>query len=294
MIRIKNLTKDFGNRKGVFGLDFEVEDGEVFGFMGPAGSGKTTTVRQMLGFASSSSGHCVINKKNSYRQAAEIQSFLGYLPGEAALPKEMTGISFIRLIANMRGLRNLERAFELIERFEVEKDEKIYRMTKEGRKKIGIICAFMHNPQTLILDEPTVWLEPVMQERFIELILEEKERGKTMFITSQVFEEIERTCDRVGMIWEGSLVNIDDIEGIRSKQRRNYIIKFDDQNEVFRFMTESFDVIQIKEKQIIVNVKGEMMSLIHALNNYKVTSLETTVQSLEEIFPHYYGGQLHA
>lgn len=294
MIRIKNLTKDYGNRKGVFGLDFEVEDGEAFGLMGPAGAGKTTAIRQILGFVSPGSGHCVINGKNSGRQSDEVQALVGYLPGDAALLEELTGKAFIRLIASMRGLRNLERAFELIDRFELQAQEKIHKMSKESRKKVSIICAFMHNPKILILDEPTVWLAPVMQERFIELVLEEKENGKTIVLTSQVLEEVERICDRVAMISEGSIANIDDIEGIRAKQRKNYIIKFADQNEVFRFMKEPYEVIQIKEKQIIVNVQGEMMSLIHTLNNYKVTNLETTVQSLEEIFPHYYGGRLHA
>lgn len=293
MIRIKNVTKEFGKTKGVFDLSLEVEDEEVFALLGPAGSGKTTAIRLLMGFIAPMKGKCVINGKDTYKWSDNIQSFIGYLPGNGGLPKEMTGNKFIRLMGAMRGMKNLERAFELVDRFELDMDEKIRFMSKENRKKVQIISAFMHDPKMLVLDEPAVGLEPLMQERFIELMLEEKEKGKTIFMTSQVFDEVDRVCDRVGMIRDGNLVNISDIEALRADQRKNYIIKFADQQEVFRFMKEPYEVIQIKEKQIIVNVKGEMMSLIHTLNDYKVTNLEMTVQSLEEIFPHFYGGQLH-
>lgn len=294
MIRVKNLTKDYGGRKGIFDLSFEVEDGEVFGLLGPEGAGKTTTIRQLLGFAASGRGRCFINGKSSHTRSAEIMGFTGYLPEKAALPEDMTGLSFLRFMAEMKGIKSIERAQQIAERFELDLDMRIRKMSGSSRQKIGIVCAFMHDPAVLLLDEPTNGLDAPMQGRLNDLILEEKGRGKTILFTSHVFEEVERTCDRVGMIKRGVLVNVDDITGIRAAKKKSYIVNFATDQEALNFVKEEFEILNISGRQVTLSLSGEMSPLIRALGNYQVVGLETMSQRLEDVFIHFYGGDAGA
>lgn len=294
MIRVKNLTKDYGGRKGIFDLSFEVEDGEVFGLLGPEGAGKTTTIRQLLGFAASGRGRCFINGKSCHTRAVEIMGFTGYLPEKAALPEDMTGLSFLRFMAEMKGIKSIERAQQIAERFELDLDMRIRKMSGSSRQKIGIVCAFMHDPAVLLLDEPTNGLDAPMQGRLNDLILEEKGRGKTILFTSHVFEEVERTCDRVGMIKRGVLVNVDDITGIRAAKKKSYIVNFATDQEALNFVKEEFEILNISGRQVTLSLSGEMSPLIRALGNYQVVGLETMSQRLEDVFIHFYGGDAGA
>lgn len=294
MIRVKNLTKDYGGRKGIFDLSFEVEDGEVFGLLGPEGAGKTTTIRQLLGFASSSRGRCFINGKSCHTRPAEIMGFTGYLPEEAALPGDMTGLSFLRFMAELKGIKSIERAQQIAERFELDLDTRIRKMSRGSRQKTAIVCAFMHDPAVILLDEPTNGLDAMMQGRLNDLILEEKGRGKTILFTSHIFEEVERTCDRVGMIKHGILVNVDDIAGIRAAKKKSYIVNFTTDQEALNFVKEDFEILNISGRQVTVSLSGEMMPLVKALGNYQVVGLETMSQSLEDVFMHFYGGDAGA
>lgn len=294
MIRVKNLTKDYGGRRGIFDLSFEVENGEVFGLLGPEGAGKTTTIRHLLGFSSSGRGRCFINGKSCYTRSAEIMKFTGYLPEEAALPRDMTGLGFVRFMAELKEIKSIERAQQIAERFEIDLDERIRKMSRCSRKKMGIVCAFMHDPSVLLLDEPMSGLDALMQGRLNDLILEEKGRGKTILLTSHIFEEVERTCDRVGMIKNGILVNVDDIAGIRAAKKKSYIINFATDQDALNFVKENFEILNISGRQITVSLSGEMMPLIKALGNYQVVGLETMTQSLEDVFMHFYGGDTGA
>ena len=290
MIRVKNLTKDFGGQKGIFDLSFEVEDGEIFGLLGPEGAGKTTTLRQLMGFAAPSRGRCFINGKGCHTKASEIMKFTGYLPEEAMLPQDMTGLAFLRFMAEIKGTRSIERAQQIAERFELDLDERIAKMSRCSRKELGIVCAFMHDPAVLLLDEPTNGLDALMQGRFNELLMEEKGRGKTILFTSHIFEEVERTCDRVAMIKRGVLVNVDDIAGIRAAKRKSYIINFATDQDAVDFRKEDFEIISSSGRQVTVSLAGEMMPLVKVLGNYQVVGLETVAQSLEDVFIHFYGG----
>lgn len=271
-------------------MSFEVEDGEVFGLLGPDGAGKTTTIRQLMGFAAAGRGRCFINGKSCHTRAAEIMGFTGYLPERAALPEDMTGLSFLRFMAEMKGVKSIERAQQIAERFELDLDTRIRKMSGSSRQKIGIVCAFMHDPAVLLLDEPTNGLDAPMQGRLNDLILEEKERGKTILFTSHIFEEVERTCDRVGMIKRGVLVNVDDITGIRAAKKKSYIINFSTDQEALNFVKEDFEILNISGRQVTISLSGEMCPLIKALGNYQVVGLETMSQSLEDVFIHFYGG----
>ncbi len=196
VIKLEHVTKDYGNKKGVFDLSFSVPQGEVFGYLGPNGAGKTTTIRQLMGFIRPDKGSCRMIGKECFRQAFEIQKKTGYLAGELAFPEDMTGLGFLKFMAEMKGMKNVSRMKDLMERFELNPHGKIKRMSRGMKQKVGIVNTFMHDPEVVILDEPTSGLDPLMQNAFVDLILEEKKKGTTILMSSHIFEEIEKTCGR--------------------------------------------------------------------------------------------------
>jgi len=294
MIRVKNLTKDFGHRKGIFDLSFEIQNGEVFGYLGPGGAGKTTTIRQLLGFAYPTRGRCFVNGKNCHIKQEEIRGFTGYLPEDSLLPDNMTGLGFLQFMAHMKGIHSIELALQLAERFEYSPEIRIRKMSKETKRKLGIICAFMHDPSVLMLDEPMKDIDPMMQNRLVDLIMEEKRRGKTILISSSTLDEVERVCDRIGMIRNGILIHVDDISGIRSSMKKSYIITFESEQDAQRFTKEDFMVQSIYGCQVTISLTGNMQPLVKVLGDYPVTGLKTKTQSLGELFSHFYGGDRNA
>lgn len=290
-IRIKNLTKDYGNNKGVFDLSFEINKGEVFGFIGPNGAGKTTTIRQLMGFTHPDKGECYIKDMDCSKESARIKEYLGYLPGEIAFMDEMTGHEFIHFMASMRNQTDLTYAKKLIDMFEYDPSGKIKKMSKGMKQKLGIVCAFMHDPDILILDEPTSGLDPLMQNRFVDLILMEKKKGKTILMSSHIFEEVEKTCDRVGIIKNGHLMTVDSIYDLKERKQKKYLVTFKHKEEAENAAKDRNDVEYISENQVMFIVKGNIDSLIKCLANYTVISLQEEEQSLEQVFMHYYGGE---
>lgn len=266
-ISIDNLSRDYGRGKGVFDISFHVNQGETFGFLGPNGAGKTTTIRHLMGFLQPKSGKCTIEGLDCWKDSAKIQSRLGYIPGEISFFDDMTGGEFLRFAASYRGIGTDNRQKELLERFELDPKGKIKKMSKGMKQKLGIVAAFMHDPDILILDEPTSGLDPLMQIRFIDLVAEEKKRGKTILLSSHIFEEVERTCDRVGIIRQGKLAAVDSVEALRKRHVRPYTVTLESENLAQAF-AEDFGGVR---------------------NGLTVTV--TTKQSLEEIFMHYYGGE---
>ena len=266
IIEIKNLTRDYGRGKGVFNVSFRVEEGEVFGFLGPNGAGKTTTIRHLMGFIQNKSGECTIKGMDCWKDSAKIQATLGYIPGEINFFDDMTGTEFLKFVSKYRGLTEFDRQKELLDRFELNPKGKIKKMSKGMKQKIGIITAFMHDPDILILDEPTSGLDPLMQNRFIELIAEEKARGKTILLSSHIFEEVERTCDRIGIIRNGKLVTVDSVETLRERHMHTYTVTLNTPQEAASFAKD---------------FEGTASGV-----NVTVTSK----QSLENVFMNYYGG----
>lgn len=204
-VQISHITKDYGNSRGIFDVSLSVKKGEVYGFLGPNGAGKTTTIRHLLGFLKPEKGECRINGMDCFSQASLIQKNLGYLAGEIAFPEDFTGRGLLNFLADMKGIRDRSRIKELIDRLELDPSGKVRKMSKGMKQKLGIINAFMGNPEIVILDEPTSGLDPLMQNRFIDLILEEKKKGTTIFMSSHLFEEVERTCERTAIIRRGRL-----------------------------------------------------------------------------------------
>ena len=190
-IEIQNVTKDFGQGRGVFDISFSVKEGEVFGYLGPNGAGKSTTIRQLLGFVKSQKGSLQILGMDCFRQAAQIHKHIGYLAGEIAFVENMKGMEYIRFIAQLRGMKDDTRMKELIDMFELNPTGKIRKMSKGMKQKLAIVSTFMSDPEVIILDEPSTGLDPIMQRNLIDVFREEKEKGKTIFLSSHIFEEIE-------------------------------------------------------------------------------------------------------
>ena len=290
VIEIRQLTKDYGNNRGIFDVSLSVKKGEVFGFLGPNGAGKSTTIRHLMGFIQADQGSCQINGLDCLRDHARIQQTLGYLPGEIAFMDDMTGIEFIKFMAKMKGMTDLTKAYELMERFELNPQGKIKKMSKGMKQKIGIICAFMHDPELLILDEPSSGLDPLMQNRFIELVLEEKQRGKTIFMSSHIFEEIERTCDRTAMIKDGRLISIEELQTLKASKHKTYQIMFATEELAEQFMNEGFECEQVESTVVKVLPRNNLNYLLATLSRYDIIDLDITKPSLEELFLHFYGG----
>lgn len=268
MIGVNNLTRDYGGGKGVFQVSFSIAQGEVFGFLGPNGAGKTTTIRHLMGFLRPEGGSCSINGLDCWKNAPEIQKSLGYIPGEIAFFPEMTGLQYLDFLRSYRGLSHTSRMKELMERFEVDARGKIRKMSKGMKQKIAIVAAFMHDPQVLILDEPTSGLDPLMQNRFTQLIQEERERGKTIFMSSHIFEEVEKTCHRICMIKDGKIAALDDPQTLSALYSRSY-------------------TVTLPEEAAALDFARDFQGTVDPQNPRQVRL--TARKTLEEIFLHYYG-----
>lgn len=292
IITIQHLTKDYGNDRGVFDVSFDIQKGEVFGFLGPNGAGKTTTIRQILGFIYPDKGTVKIDGQLVRDKYYQTNANIGYLPGEIYFPDGMKGTEFIRWNAELRGMKSLERAKELERMLNLKNiDSDVKRMSKGMKQKIGIICAFMHDPDILILDEPTSGLDPLMQETFIELVQDAKRRGKTVLMSSHMFPEIEKTCDRTAIIRNGRIITIVDMDDISKSVHKTYKIKFHTRQESERFSKENFQFAEVNpdKSRVKVNIDDENIGvLIKTLTGYQVRYLSEEKQTLEDYFMHFY------
>ena len=290
-IEVQNLTKNYGYNKGIFDISFQIEEGEVFGFLGPNGAGKTTTIRHLLGFIKPQSGKSTILKSDSWNQSKEIQKHLGYLPAEIAFPANMTGTQIIQHVANMRGLHDMTMAHQLIEMFDLDPSAQIKRMSKGMKQKVGIVCAFMHDPKILILDEPTTGLDPLMQSVFVKLIHQEKLKGKSILMSSHLFEEIEGTCDRIAMIKQGKLISVMNSRDLKHFDKTTYKITFRDLQDFQSIQKDGFIFSEIQEEALYVMLEIEDLhinELICALSKRNVISIREMKYSLEDYFMNFY------
>ena len=267
-ISVRSLTKDYGGGKGIFDISLSIRQGEVYGFLGPNGAGKSTTIRHLMGFCRPDSGRAEILGIECFRGQKAIQPHVGYLPGEIALPDDMTGTRYLKLIGKMRKMKEFGYAQELARRFSINPDLLIKRMSKGMKQKVAIISAFMHDPEILLLDEPTSGLDPLMQNRFVELVEEEKNKGKTIFLSSHIFEEVEKTCDRVGILRGGKLIRDITIDELRSSQMTTYQIGFSDISDLRKFQTQYPDAHCAKNAlQLTVSIPDSQINpLISALS----------------------------
>ena len=289
IIKINNLTKDYGNKKGIFNVNISIKKGEVFGFLGPNGAGKTTTIRNLMGFIRPDSGTCSILGMDCFKESEKIKEKLGYLAGEIAFFVFFSGIKLLNFLADMKGIKDKRKMNELIERFELDPRGKVKKMSKGMKQKIGIISAFMSDAEVFILDEPTSGLDPLMQNRFVDLVLEEKKKGKTILMSSHIFEEIEKTCDRTAIIRNGKIVAIEDMDSLSKKRNKTYIISLSNKNEVEKIKKDNFNIKNIDGLNVSISVKNNISEFLKNVSKYKISDMNIKTESLEEIFLHYYG-----
>lgn len=288
MIEVNHLTKKFGDFYSIQNVHLQIPKGEVFGFLGPNGAGKSTTIRHLMGFLQPTEGSCFINGLNCREASATIQQFVGYLPGEIAFIDKMTGKQFIHFIAQLRGMNDYTHAEKLMHFFELDASRLIKKMSKGMKQKVGLVCSFMHHPEIVILDEPTSGLDPLMQTKFIEFILAEKDKGTTIFMSSHMIEEVEKTCDRVAIINAGKIVATETITDLKKRKSKKYMLEFQDEQELTRFLDEEYVLERISSTKVMITITGDLQAFLHTLSNYKIIDLDVISQSLEDIFMHYY------
>ncbi len=291
VLKVENLTKDYGKGKGVFDVSFEIDRGEVFGFLGPNGSGKTTVIRHLMGFSRPQKGKTTITGLDCWKNPREIQTKIGYLPGEICFPDDMTGTVLIKYLADMRGLKDRGKVKRLTERFDIDVSSNLKRMSKGMKQKMSIICAFMHDPEILILDEPTNGLDPLMRAAFLDLVREEKQTGKSILMSSHIFEEAENGCDRVGIIKRGKMAAVIAPEEIKHTARKTFKIEFLNRDDLEAMSREKFTIKEKKPEnnQIILDIDdAQSGELFAALNKRKVKFISEIKHTLEEYFMSYY------
>lgn len=249
VIEVKHVTKDYGHGRGIFDVSFEINEGEAFGFLGPNGAGKSTTIRHLMGFSKADEGELSINGKDSWKSAANIKQDVGYLPGELAFPKGMTGDQFIEFMANERKITDMTRTEQLKELFKVDTSKEIKEMSLGTKRKLAVVTAFMHNPKILILDEPTSGLDPVMQERFIQFILKEKSEGKTILLSSHIFTEVDATCDRIAIIKDGVVVSTVESNELKQSTNKSFKIEFASFEDYQKFIENTEFTIPTKRPE---------------------------------------------
>ena len=286
-IELKHLTKDYGEGKGIFDIDLTIKKGEMIGFVGTNGSGKTTTIRNMLGFVKPTSGNAYVNGLESWENASEIAKNVGYVPGEIAFPDLATGTEFLKCQADFLGLKDMTYANYLIEKLQLDPRANLKRMSKGMKQKTALVAALMNNPDIIILDEPTTGLDPLMRDAFMEIIKDEHKRGKTIFMSSHMFEEMEGTCDRVALINNGHIVDIADMNAIRNRPSKDFKIEFNNAKDYENFKKLDFNIIRDQQEynQVTVNVKKENIDdLFKALTKFDVKFISGVKYTLEKHF----------
>lgn len=289
-ISISNLTKTYGEHMGIDDLSLDIKRGEIFGFLGPNGSGKTTTIRCMLNILIPNSGEIIINSELVSRENNHLKEDIGYLPGELYYPKGFTVRNLLDYIDSLKE-RPSRRMQEIVERFDLDTTKKIQALSHGNKQKLGIVLAFMHDPDLLILDEPTTGLDPLLQQKLYELILEEKEKGKTIFFSSHNLDEVQKICDRVAIIREGKLITLEDVKNLAKTVPRKL------KAVIIGFSSSKFDDKGIKvnvdgdEVSIYINNKKELSDVLKILTEMDVSDLSYPPASLEEYFLlHYNNG----
>ncbi len=287
IIELTNLTKDYGENKGIFNLNLTIQKGEMIGFAGTNGSGKTTTIRHIMGFLKPSEGHAYVNGLESWQNASEIAKHIGYVPGEIAFPDLKTGIEFLKSQANFMHLKDMTYANYLIQKLQLDPRASLKRMSKGMKQKTAIVAALMANPEIIILDEPTTGLDPLMRDAFLDIIKEEHKKGKTIFMSSHMFEELESTCDKVALICDGHIVDVASIHEIKNPQEKEYKIEFKNNQDYQKFKSLNYLITrdQPQFNQVTIKIKNkELNQLFKSLKNLDVKFITENTFNLEKHF----------
>ena len=289
VIKTEGLTKHYGRAVGVEGLDLEVKQGEVFGFLGPNGAGKTTTIRLLLDLIRPTKGRASIFGLDTQRHSIEIKRRLGNLPGELSLYSNLTGEELLTYLASLRGGVDWTYVNELKDRLDIDITRRISAYSHGMKQKLGLIQALMHRPALLILDEPTLGLDPIIQHEFYRLIDEVKAEGRTVFLSSHILQEVERTCDRVGIIRQGHLVAVEEIDILKARAMQQVEIVFAGPvpAEAFGRIPNVRDLSN-DGATIRFSVHGHLDEVVKTAARFPIVDFRTREPSLEDVFLAYY------
>jgi ABC-2 type transport system ATP-binding protein len=285
VIKTEQLTKSYGTHRGIMDVNLEVAQGEVFGFLGPNGAGKTTTIRVLLDLIRPTSGRAFVFDIESTADPVAIHRRIGYVPGEFALYDRLTGAQTMEYFGNLRG--GVEPAYQasLIERFDVDPSRRYKEYSKGNKQKIGLIIALQHRPELLILDEPTSGLDPLIQQSFYALVREAHDEGRTVFLSSHILSEVERTCDRVGIIRDGRLAKVDRTDALRDLAHHQVELRFSDVApvEAFAGLPGVSDVV-VDDHTLRMRVSGPITPVVRAAAQYELLDFVSREPTLEETF----------
>jgi len=290
VIEVNNLTKDYDHGRGIYDVTFEVNKGETLGFLGPNGAGKSTTMRHLMGFSAPQKGNAKILGMDCRKDYAKILKNVGYLPGEVAIPEGLNGNGFIDMMQGLRKARNQKQAKELSDIFAINLRQNVKRMSIGEKRKLAVIAAFINDPEILLLDEPTSGLDPVMQEKFIEFIKEEKKRGKTILLSSHMFSEVEALCDRIAIIKDGRIISVVEAAQVKHGLRKIVEITFKERDDYKNFLSEKFEFESINEDQLKVSIvmeDADTNKFLAAIVRYNVASFVENPVTLEDYFMHF-------
>ena len=285
ILEIKNLTKYYGKVLGVKDLSLTLYEGEIFGFIGPNGAGKSTTIRSIMNLINKTEGSVLLNDEELDKDNVSLKELIGYLPSEIHLYEDLTVKEMLDYHEKFYKKNHHKRRKELVKKLKLNESKKIEELSLGNLKKLGIVLAFMHEPKLLILDEPTSGLDPIMQQTFYDLLKEEKDKGTTIFYSTHILSEISKVCDRVGIIKEGKLINVETMEEMQKKNLTFVTIKSKENEKIIKDLK-----LDIKESNGIIRFKNELSSdkLIKSLAKYKIDKILIEEATLEDIFMHYY------
>ena len=292
VIEIANVSKNYGSVKALRNLNLSVIEGEIFGFLGPNGAGKTTALRILVDYIRSSSGTCKIFGLDTVKDSSTIKNDIGYLPGNIQLYKSMKAVDLLKYFANLRGVTDWNYVEHLANRLDSDIGIKIGNMSKGNQQKIGLIQAMMHKPRLLILDEPTSGLDPLIQEQFFIMIDEIRNAGKTVFMSSHVLSEVERICDRVSILKNGTVVATENIETLKIKSAQEFEIHFSTpiQKDAFMSLEEVRD-LKFNNNILKCTVIGSPDNLLKLATQYTIDKIVTHESNLETTFLSFYEDQ---
>jgi ABC-2 type transport system ATP-binding protein len=292
-IRTHRLTKDYGAGHGLFDLDLEIQPQQVFGYLGPNGSGKTTTVRCVMGMIRPTAGSAYVFGLDCLRDSVEVKRMVGYLPGDMPQFGSLRGKDVVAYFGGMRGGVDARVVRNLTERFDVDLSRRFREYSSGNKQKLGIVLAFMHRPQLLILDEPTGGLDPLNQQEFYRLLAETRDEGATVFLSSHILSEVEHVCDRVGILRAGRLVKVADLDELHRIRLHHVEIEFADGAVVPEDAARAaagVDQVAVNGRTLTCTVHGSFDALLKAIGTSPVENLVSREPSLEEVFLEYYRG----
>jgi len=286
VLSVQNLGKYYGETKAVDGINLSVEKGEIFGFLGPNGAGKTTTIRCIMDFIRPSFGKIAAFNLDSHLDSVQIKAKTGYLSGDVRIYENWTGQEHFRFIESMRGKSKI--LSKLIKDFDFDPKVKAKKLSSGGKQKLGIIMAFLSEPEMLILDEPTTALDPLLQNTVYDYILNFAREGSTVFMSSHNLHEVQKICSRVGIIKQGKIIAEESVEELRSKKIHVVKATFDSKVSMADFDLSGVEVFKESAGSLTLRIKGDINPVISKMHNYKLKDLEVSHASLEDIFMAYY------